>query len=150
MLKLTRAAILAFLKKNRKSLQIWEAGRLKAKGMGIPERSFLQKDPSVIAKMGNVGRAKGKGYGITPAEQRFGDLVTQTGATKKVLNKIASQMKKKRRKVTSAAKKFRGMGGQLSEYKGPNPVYQTVKKLRKLMPKKRKKTEAPTMFNYPG
>ena len=58
-------------------------------------------------------------------------------------------MAKKRRKVTSAVKKGRKKGIKLSEYKGPNQTYMTVKKLRKLLPKNKKKSEAPTMFNFP-
>ena len=42
-LKLTKAAILAYLKKNRKRLQIWEAKKNLKKG--ITEKVFLQRDP---------------------------------------------------------------------------------------------------------
>ena len=147
-LKLTRAAILAYLKKNRKSLQAWEA-RNNPK-MGVAERNFLQKDPSVLAKMGG-NRSKGKrgGYGsATSGELKDWDTFGGGDAVKGVLQKITNQMAKKRRKVTSAVKKGRKKGIKLSEYKGPNQTYMTVKKLRKLLPKNRKKSEVPTVFNY--
>ena len=149
-LKLTRAAILAYLKKNRKSLQAWEA-RNNPK-MGVAERNFLQKNPSVIAKMGGTtkGRKRKGAYGTaTSGELKDWDTFGGGDAVKGVLQKITNQMAKKRRKVTSAVKKGRKKGIKLSEYKGPNQTYMTVKKLRKLIPKGRKKSEVPTMFNFP-
>ena len=148
-LKLTKAAILAFLKKHRKPLQVWEAkNNLK---MGVTERSYLQRHPSVVAKMGG-NRSKGTrgSYGsATPGEVRDWDALGGSDAVKGVMQKISNQMAKKRRKVTSAVKKGRKKGIKLSEYKGPNQTYMTVKKLRKLLPKNKKKSEAPTMFNFP-
>ena len=148
-LKLTRAAILAFLKKHRKPLQVWEAkNNLK---MGVTERNYLQRHPSVVAKMGG-NRSKGTrgSYGsATPSEVRDWEALGGSDAVKGVMQKISNQMAKKRRKVTSAVKKGRKKGIKLSEYKGPNQTYMTVKKLRKLLPKNKKKSEAPTLFNFP-
>lgn len=142
-LKLTRAAILAFLKKNRKPLQVWEAK--KSTSMGIAERSHLRRDPHVRSRMGKKETKRGLG----PMEIQLGDLMGQTAPMKRAANILAGRMAKKRRKVTSAVKKGRKKGIKLSEYKGPNPVYQTVKKLRKLQAKPRKRSEAPTLFNFP-
>jgi len=141
-LKLTKAAILAFLKKHRKPLQTWEAKKSRSKG--IAERSFLRRDPHVRSRMSKKGEA-----GLGPVEMELGELLGQTAPMKRARNILADRMAAKRRKVTSAVKKFRKKGGKLSEYKVPNPVYQTVKKLRKLQAKPRKRSEEPTMFNYP-
>ena len=149
-LKLTRAAILAFLKKHRKPLQVWEA-RNNPK-MGVAERNYLQRHPSVVAKMGGTtkGRKRKGAYGTaTPGEVRDWDTLGGGDAVKGVVRILSNQMAKKRRKVTSAVKKGRKKGIKLSEYKGPNQTYETVRKLRKLIPKGRKKSEAPTMFNFP-
>ena len=142
-LKLTRAAILALLKKKRKALQIWEAK--KSTSMGIAERSHLRRDPHIRARMGKKEIKRGLG----PMEIQLGDLMGQTAPMKRAKNILAGRMAAKRRKVTSAVKKGRKKGIKLSEYKSPNPVYQTVSRLRKFQAKTRKKSEAPTLFNYP-
>jgi len=141
-LKLTKAALLAFLKKNRKPLQTWEAKKnLK---MGIAERSFLRRDPHVRSRIGKKGEA-----GLGPVEMQFGDIVGEVPSVKRLMNILGKEMASSRRKVTSATKKYRKKGGKLSDYKEPNPVYQTVKKLRKLQAKPRKSRAESTMFNYP-
>ena len=141
-LKLTKAALLAFLKKNRKPLQTWEAKKnLK---MGISERSFLRRDPHVRSRMGKKGEA-----GLGPVEMQLGELLGQAAPVKRAMNILADRMAVKRRKVTRAVKKYRKKGGKLSDYKIPNPVYQTVKKLRKLQAKPKKSRAESTMFNYP-
>ena len=142
-LKITKAAILAFLKKHRKPLQTWEAK--KNTSMGIAERSHLRRDPHVRSRMGKKETKRGLG----PMEVQLGELLSQTPTMKRASNILAGQMAKKRRKVTRAAKKFRGRGGKLSEYKGPNPVYNTVARLRKLQAKPRKSNVKPTLFNFP-
>ncbi len=128
-LKLTRAAILAYLKKNRKRLQTWEATQLKSKSMGIPERSFLQRDPQVRAGMGK------KGTGPVRYDRLLSDFNYQALPAHK---KVTTELAKTRKKVTSAAKKFRKKGGKLSQYKGPSEVYKTVRALRKIKAKRSK------------
>jgi len=133
-LKLTKAAILAYLKKNRKRLQIWEAKKNLKKG--ITEKVFLQRDPQVRAGMGKISKPI-KGV-LSRAEQRFGDILGELPTVKKVRNVLDKEMASSRRKVTSAAKKYRKKGGKLSDYKEPNPVYKRVEALRKL--KRKQKT----------
>jgi len=143
MLKLTKAAILAYLKKNRKRLQIWETRQAKTRGMGIPERSFLQRDPVVRAGMGKKRLKEEVQYDRLLSDFNYKALPAH--------KKLTTELAKTRTKVTSAVKKFRSKGGKLSEYKEPNPVYKTVRALRKIKAKrtKKRKTEAPTVFNYP-
>ena len=133
-LKLTKAAILAYLKKNRKPLQVWEANKNLKKG--IVERNYLQSHPTVRASMGLGPR----GNPDTPIETFLRITLPETKSAQKVLGKLTAFTEKKRRKVTRAAKKFRKKGGKLSEYKGKNPVYAKVDALRKLKAKQEKKT----------
>ena len=131
-LKITKAALLAFLKKHRKGLQLLETtssfGKKGAERGGALERAYLLQDPKVRAGIGS----KGAKTGLSSAERKFGDAISQTPAMKQATASLQNITKKKRRKVASAAKKYRGAGGKLSDFKGPNPVYAKVAQLRKI------------------
>ena len=148
-LKLTKAAILAFLKKHRKPLQIWEAKN--SRTMGITERNYLQRNPSVRAKQGGNRSKTGRRYGAASSgELKVWDAYDGGGAVQGATQRLEAHMAKRRRKVTGAVKKFRKRGGKLSEYKQPNEVYATVRKLRSMLPKgTKKKKEKLTLFNFP-
>ena len=131
-LKLTKAALLAYLKKYRKGLQNLETtasfGKPGAQKGGALERAHLLKDEKVRVGL----RSSGSKTGLSRAEEKFGDALSQTPAIEKLTLNFGNVIKKRRSKVAKAAKRYRGTGGKLSDFKGPNPIYAKVAQLRKI------------------
>tara|TARA_Y100000310_G_scaffold327012_1_gene392735 strand:+ start:1579 stop:2022 length:444 start_codon:yes stop_codon:yes gene_type:complete len=127
-LKLTKAAILALLKKKRKVGQIFEAGANRKKG--TLERAHLKRDFQVRSMQG-TGNKPHKPSDVEKQQfqsnEMFMDSLDQGGASKVV----AKYRAKNRKQLLKLVKRFRAKGGKLSEYKGKNKVYAEVKALRK-------------------
>ena len=148
-LKLTRAAILALLKKKRPIAQSFEAAKNLKKG--TLERAALKRDYDVRLYQGTAQKpqsAAALDKQRMQSNEIFMDALAQSGAGN-LVKKLAA---KNRRQVLSLAKRFRSRGGKLSEYKKPSDVYAEVSALRRVKAKmkKKKKVVKPTMFNYPG
>jgi len=148
-LKLTKAAILALLRKKRKLAQNFEGAKNLRKGN--LERSALKRDY-------DVRLYQGKAHTPQPAstldKQRFqSDEVFMDGLAQSPAGALVKKFSAQNRKqVLSLVKKFRAKGGKISEYKKPSDVYAEVSALRRVKAKmkKKKKVLKPTMFNYPG
>ena len=148
-LKLTRAAILALLKKKRKIAQNFEAAKNIKKG--TLERAHLKRDYDVRSYQGTSHKpqsASALDKQRFQSDEVFMDGLAQSGAGN-IVKKVAA---KNRKQVLNLAKRFRASGGKLSEYKKPSDVYAEVSALRRVKAKmkKKKKVIKPTVFNYPG
>ena len=127
-LKLTKAAILALLKKKRKTGQLLEAGANRKKG--TLERAHLKRDGDVRRMQGTGNKPQkpsDKEKQRFQSNDMFMDALDQGGAGKAVANLRA----KNRKQTLSLAKRYKKKGGKLSDYKGKNKVYEEVSALRK-------------------
>ena len=133
-LRITKAALLAFLKKNRPSLHTWSASKNLKKG--ITEKNYLQWHATVRGGMG----LKPKTNPDTNFEKLIRLTLPDMPSMKRHSVNIENIQRKKRKKVAKAATRYRKKGGKLSEYNTGNPVYQKVDALRKIKAKQEKKT----------
>tara|TARA_R110002051_G_scaffold305527_1_gene375556 strand:+ start:88 stop:522 length:435 start_codon:yes stop_codon:yes gene_type:complete len=127
-LALTRAAILALLKKKRKVGQSFEAAKNLKKG--TLERSHLKRDHDVRSFQGTANKpqkASAKERQQFQSNEVFMGGLSQSNAGG-LVKKLAT---KNRKELLKLAKRFRKKGGKLSEYKGKNKVYAEVDALRK-------------------
>ena len=128
-LRLTKAAILAILKKKRKIGQTFEAAANRKKG--TLERAHLKRDHDVRAAQGKTNKPQSQ---ADKKRQQFqSNEIFMSGLEQSTAPGLVQKMVTKNRKqLLSLAKKFRKRGGKLSEYKKKNPVYAEVANLRKV------------------